>query len=80
MPPTGLTEIFGALIHHGLWSYFHYSPLIHIIQTFAANDTEMKSWVQSYEKDLKAYQLVTVEEHIDVDLCIGDPSSSKIQS
>ena len=40
---------------------------------FAANDTEMEGWIQSYEKDLKAYQLVTkVEEHIDVDLCTAD--------
>ena len=78
LPPTGLTEIFAAITRHGLWNYFHYSPLVYIIEKFAANDTEMKGWVQSYEKDLKAYQLVTtVEEHIDVDLCTADPHPAK---
>ena len=74
--PTGLQEIFGAITRHGLWNYFHYSPLVRIIQRFAANDTEMKGWVESYEKDLKAYQLATTVEHyIDADLGIADPHS-----
>ena len=46
----------------------HYSPLVHIVQTFGANDTEMKGWVQNYQKDLKAYTLVTkLEDYIEVE-------------
>ena len=57
-PPASLTEMFKAITCHGLWDFFHYSPLLHIVQRFGANDPEMKGWVQTYRKDLKAYSIV----------------------
>ena len=69
-PPTAsLFEVFEAITYHGLWDYNHYSPLVRIVQTFGADDAEMKKWIQSYRKDLKAYLLVTtIEDHIEADL------------
>ena len=75
-PPslTNLLEIFEAITRHGLWDCLLYFPLIQIINKFAANDTEMEGWVQSYEEDLKAYSIVTtVEDHIETDLSFVDP-------
>ena len=64
--PASLTDIFEAITHHGLWDYFHYSPLVRIAEKFGADDSEMKDWVQTYKNDLKAYQLVTtVEDYIE---------------
>ena len=78
-PPTGLTEIFQAITHHGLWDYFHYSPLVQIVQTFGAGDLEMEGWVQAYQEDLKAYTLLTkIEDCIEADLGIANPSSANI--
>ena len=73
-PPASLMEIFEAITDHGLWDYFHYSPLVHIVQTFGANDPEMEGWVQTYKQDVKAYKLVTtLEDYIDADINIADP-------
>ena len=66
--PTSLTETFGAITHHRLWDYFHYSPLVHIVQTFGANDPEMQFWVQTYKNDLKAYSIVaTLDDYFESD-------------
>ena len=71
--PTSLTEVFEAITHHRLWNYFHYSPLVRIVQTFGANDPEMEGWVQTYKQDLKAYSLVTtIEDYIEADLSIDN--------
>ena len=68
-PPASFTQIFKAITYHGLWDCLHYSPLVRIVRKFGANDTEMESWVQDYEKDLKAYALVTeLEVYIELDL------------
>ena len=76
-PPAGLTEVFEAITHHGLWDYFHYSPLVQIAKKFAADDPEMEGWVETYKRDLKAYNLVTtVEEYIETDLEIAGPPSA----
>ena len=78
-PPASLIDIFEAITYHGLWDYLHYSPLVHIVKTFGANDPEMKDWVQTYEKDLKAYSIVTtVEDYIETDLNVADPSLANI--
>ena len=72
--PTSLTEVFEAITHHRLWDYFHYSPLVRIVQTFGANDPEIESWVQTYKQDLKAYSLVaTLEDYIEADLDVAGP-------
>ena len=72
--PAGLLEIFEAITYNGLWDYFHYSPLVRIVQTFGAGDLEMKGWIQSYQKDLKAYLLVTkLEDYIETDVDNSDP-------
>ena len=64
--PTSLMEIFDAITHHELWDYFHFSPLVRIIQKFGAGDPEMKAWIKEYKKDLKSYKLVaTLEDYID---------------
>ena len=71
--PTSLTEVFEAITHHRLWDFFHYSPLVQIVQTFGANDDEMEGWVSTYKQDLKAYSLVTtVEDYIEADLDNAD--------
>ena len=76
--PTSLTEVFEAITHHRLWDYFHYSPLVRIVQTFGANDPEMEGWVQTYKQDLKAYQLVTtLEDYIEADLSVTDTPPAK---
>ena len=50
-----------------------------IVQTFGANDPEMEGWVQTYQKDLKAYQLVTtVEDYIEADLDVPDPPEADL--
>jgi len=79
IPPAsaGLTEIFQAITHNGLWDFFHYSPLVQIVQTFGGDDLEMEGWVQAYQQDLKAYCLVTtIEACIEPDLDIANPSSA----
>ena len=76
--PTSLTEVFQAITHHRLWDFFHYSPLVRIVQTFGANDHEMEGWVETYKKDLKAYRLVTtVEEYIETDLELAGTPPAK---
>ena len=73
-PPAKLPEIFMAITQHGLWNYFHYSPVVKIAEKFGANDPEIEGWVENYKKDVKAYSLVTtVEDYIDADLEIDDP-------
>ena len=77
-PPAGLAEIFGAITYHGMWDYFHYSPLVHVAKTFAAGDLEMEGWVQSYEKDLKSYLLSTaLNDYIEADLEVADTPPTK---
>lgn len=67
--PAGLIEIFGAITHNGLWDFLHYSPLVKIVQTFGASNSEMESWAETYKKDLKSFRLLTkVEDLIDADL------------
>ena len=67
--PTSLMDIFDAITHHGLWDYFHFSPLVTIIKKFGAGDPEMKTWIEEYKKDLKSYKLVaTLEDYIDSEI------------
>ena len=76
--PTSLTEIFEAITHHGLWDYFHYSPLVRIAEKFGGDDSEIKGWVQTYKKDLKSYRLATtVVKYIEADLEIADPPAKR---
>ena len=77
-PPAGMMEVFEAITHHGLWDYFHYSPLVQIAKKFGADDPEIEDWVKTYMKDLKAYNLVTtLEEYVETDLEIAGPPSAK---
>ena len=57
--PTSLTDIFEAITRHGLWNFFHYSPLAKIVKKFGANDPDMNKWIQDYMKDLKSYNSMT---------------------
>ena len=67
--PTSLTQVFEAITHHGLWDSLHYSPLVQIVRKFGAGDPEMKTWIQKYKKDLKAYTIVaSIEDFIESDL------------
>ena len=77
-PPAGLIEIFGAITHHGLWDYLHYSPLVKIAQRFGAQDLELESYVETYKKDIKSFRLVTkVEDVIGADLDFADLPPAK---
>ena len=76
-PPASQTEVFKAITQHGLWNYFHYSPLVRIAKAFGGDDHEMEGWVRTYKQDLKAYNVVTtVEEYIETDLEITGPPSA----
>ena len=67
-PPASLTEIFQAITCHGLWDFWHYSPLVHIVKIFGASDPEMEGWVETYQNDLRAYLLVTkLEDYLESD-------------
>ena len=67
--PTNLTEIFGAITHHGLWDCLHYSPLAQIAREFGAGDPEMEAWIRGYKKDLRSYTLLTkVDDCIESEL------------
>ena len=78
-PPASLTEVFKAITQHGLWNYFHYSPLVRITEVFGPGDDEMKDWVQTYKRDLKAYCFVTtLEDCIEIDIDIdGTPPAKR---
>ena len=76
--PTSLTEVFEAITQHGLWDYFHYSPLVHIAKTFGAGDPEMEELVQTYQKDLQAHLLVAkVKDYIEDEINIADHPPAK---
>ena len=77
-PPANLMEVFQAITYHGLWDYFHYSPLVRIAKRFGANDPEMEGWVQTYKKDLKAYSVVAkLEDYVESDLDVTAPPPTK---
>ena len=68
IPPsaTKLTEVFEAITRHGLWNSLHCSPLVQIAEHFGGGDPDMESWIQNYEKDLKAHTIVaTIEGYIE---------------
>lgn len=79
--PAGLIEIFEAITHNGLWDFLHYSPLVKIVQTFGASNSEMESWAETYKKDLKSFRLLTkVENLIDADLDFATlPPQNKVK-
>ena len=77
-PPANLTEMFKAITYHGLWDYFHYSPLVRIAKRFGAGDPEIEGWVQTYKKDVKAYSVVAkLEDYVEADLDETDPPAAK---
>ena len=77
--PANLTEVFTAITHHGLWDYFHYSPLVQIARTFGAGDHDIKDWVENYKKDLKTHTLLmTVDDYMEADLDVADPPPVEI--
>ena len=72
-PPASLTDIFEAITYHGLWDYFHYSPLVRIATKFGAGDPEIESWIETYLKDLKAFTMVaTLEDYIEDELDVTE--------
>ena len=76
--PATLMEIFEAVTSHGLWSYFHYSPLVLIATSFGAGDSEIKGWVQTYKEHLKAYCLgAKLEDYVKADLEIAKLPQAK---
>ena len=77
-PPATLIEIFKAVTQHGLWNYFHYSPLVLLARNFGAGDSEIEGWVQTYKEDLKDYSLVAkLEDYIKADVDIADLPHTK---
>ena len=73
--PAGLVEVFEAITDHHLWDFFHYSPLVQIVEKFGSNDSEMLDWVQTYKQDLKAFSMVTtLEDYIAADFDGADLS------
>ena len=77
-PSATLIVIFEAVTQHGLWNYFHYSPLVLIARNFGGGDSEIEGWVQTYKEDLKAYSLVAkLEDYIKADVDIANHPQAK---
>jgi len=77
-PPANVKRIFESITRHGLWNYFHYSPLVQIARKFGTNDPELEGWVQAYKQDLKVHCLeTTVEDYIEAELNVADPPPAK---
>ena len=56
---SNIDEMFEAVTRHKLWDYWNYYPLEEIVQEFAADDQEIKSWIETYKRDLKSYKATT---------------------
>ena len=56
---SSIHEIFEAITHHKLWDYWNYYPLEGIVQGFAADDQEIRSWIEAYRQDLESYKVMT---------------------
>ena len=84
-PPANLIEMFKAITNHGLWDCLHYSPLVHIAQTFIAGDPEMKELVRIYKKDVKAYSIIAnlgdyIEAYLEADLEVDLPPAIRTKN
>ena len=58
-PQSDIQEIFGALSCNKLWDSWNYLPLKRIVEQFAADDQEIASWIENYEKKFKKFQKMT---------------------
>ena len=56
---SDLRQIFEVITRHGLWNYWHYSPLQQIVEKFAADDQDMKTWIKNYKNDLVGFKAST---------------------
>ena len=56
---SNLHEIFEGITRQKLWNYWKYYPLEEIVQVFAADDQDIKSWIKTYKQDLKSYKVTT---------------------
>ena len=56
---SSIHEIFEAITRHKLWDYWNYYPLEGIVQGFAADDQEIRSWIEAYRQDLESYKVMT---------------------
>ena len=76
---SNINEMFEAVTRHKLWDYWNYHPLEEIVQEFAADDQEIKSWIETYKQDLKSYKVTTkLIDHIaDSDSSYESPSEEK---
>ena len=78
---SNIQEIFAAITRHKLWDYWNYYPLEGLVQEFAADDQEIKSWIETYKQDLRSYRITTkVIDHIaavDSDSRYESPSEEK---
>ena len=63
---SNIQEIFEEITRQKLWNYWTYYPLENIVQNFAADDQDIKSWIKTYKQDLKIYKVTTkLIDHID---------------
>ena len=56
---TNIITIFEAITENELWSYWHYTPVENIVEEYAPNDDEIRSWFDSYKKELSGYKATT---------------------
>ena len=82
-PPTTLNKIFDSITGHGLWNFFHFTPLVEIAETFGEGDSDIETWIQSYEKDFKSFLIVTeikdlieLDDHM-LDTCTEPPPAKR---
>ena len=75
---SSIHEIFDTLNHHKLWDYWNYYPLEELIKGFAADDPEIKLWLETYKQHLKLYKETTkLTDLIAVSFSIVDKSLSE---
>ena len=56
---SSIHSIFCAITGNKLWDSWNYYPLERIVEKFAADDTEIASWIAAYIQDLKSYKVST---------------------
>ena len=56
---SSIHNIFCAITGNKLWDSWNYYPLEKIVEKFAADDTEIASWIEAYVQDLESYKVST---------------------
>ena len=56
---SSIHETFEVITRHKLWDFWNYRPLYEIVQGFLADEPDVKSWIESYKRDLISFKVTT---------------------